>query len=140
MTTLTTTTSPQFNLKKAAFTIAFGVILGAAAVIGISRWQSDEGSSAVGESAPAVSTSAGEAATSRGGLGELFTEQQAARSAAETATADTRGGLAELYGQQQADRVAEEAARLSALGGADAPYRTNPPAPTCGDSEGEFSC
>ena len=137
MPTITTTSSPQFNLKAAAFTIAFGIVLGVAAVIGVSRWQSDEGSSATSVTAPAVSTSAGEAVTTRGGLGELFSEQQAARGAA--ATVDTRGGLAELYGQQQGDRVAEEAARIAALGGADAPYAPSTVS-RCEQFDGGFAC
>jgi len=54
-------------------------------------------------------------------------------------TAQPRGGMGELFGEQQADRFAEEAARIGALGGWDTPYRASPVS-TCATGDDGRAC
>ena len=105
--------------------VAVGAVL--AVVAGAAIWQTERHSNS------STTDSTSQSAT--------VVEQPAAARTANTTvtTVDARGGMGELYAQQQADRFADEAARMRALGGADTPYRTSVHS-TCGTVEGGWAC
>ena len=89
------------------------MLLGGAGIFQSTR----DASPAAGAASTTISRSA-EGATPRGGLAELYQEQQQAAAAREAAQVTTQGGLAEQYVEQAAE-ARQTAERESRPGGLD---------------------